>query len=72
MLRYKSDNGYTGVMDWGNFMGFRHIDLSIYDNDTHKMVYHSTLEPLDELYTMEKLKEEIENFPEFYAILLSK
>ena len=30
---YKSNNGYTGVFEEGDFFGYKHWDLSIFDKD---------------------------------------
>ena len=69
MLKYESDNGYTGTMEYGNFRGYKHIDLFIRESKTNHLVFHRSYEPNKEIYTMEKLKEEVEGFPELYKLL---
>ena len=58
---YKSDNGYTGTFKEGNFCGFKHYDLTIFDPEG-KFVFHATYtEPI----TYDDLKDEVDNYPEF-------
>lgn len=62
---YKSENGYTGIMSKGNFMGFKHWDLNILDKDG-SLAYHATLtDPLPH----KDFKREIDDFPETLAVL---
>lgn len=62
---YKSENGYTGILEKGNFMGFKHWDLSILDKDG-SLAYHATLQ---KAYSHEDFKREIDDFPETLAVL---
>lgn len=64
---YKSDNGYTGVMEKEIFLGYEHYDLMIYDIDNN-MVFHTSYE---EPLTLEELKDEVDGFPEFQNLLLT-
>ena len=56
---YKSDNGYTGIMEKGRFMGIKHWDLSILDPDGH-LAYHATLtDPMPH----KDFKRDVDDFP---------
>ena len=59
-MKYTSDNGYTGTMHKGNFLGYKHWDFTIFDKNG-KFVFHSTL---SEPYTEEEFKAEVDKFPE--------
>lgn len=59
-MKYTSDNGYTGTMEKGNFLGMKHWDFTVFDKDGRR-VFHSTL---PKPYTEEKFKEEVDEFPE--------
>ena len=63
-MKYTSPNGYTGVMEKGNFFGYKHWDFTIYKDG--KMIYHATL---SKPYTEEEMKKQVDGFPEFYQIL---
>ena len=63
-MKYTSENGYTGVMEKGNFFGFKHWDFTIYKDN--RMVFHSTL---SKPYTEEEMKREVDNFPKFLKML---
>ena len=61
-MTYRSNNGLTGVFEKGNFFGYKHYDLTIFETDTKLMIYHATYtEPI----TFEVLKAEVEGLPEF-------
>ena len=60
-MTYTSDNGYTGTMHKGNFLGMKHWDFTIFDKDGD-MVFHATLKSP---YSEERFKKEVDNFPEF-------
>ena len=62
---YKSDNGYTGIMEKGNFMGFKHWDLTILGSDGH-VKYHATLQ---KALSHADFKREIDDFPETLEVL---
>lgn len=63
MLRYNSNNGYFGTFNKSTFCGRDHYDLTIHRIDTNEMCYHATYtEPI----TLRELKEQVDNFPEFY------
>ena len=64
-MKYTSDNGYTGTMKKGNFLGMKHWDFTIFDKDG-RMVFHSTLSLP---YTEEKFKAEVDSFPETLELL---
>ena len=64
---YKSENGYTGIMEKGNFMGFKHWDLTILGPDGH-VKYHATL---TDAYSHADFKKEVDDFPETLAVLNS-
>ena len=67
-IEYTSENGYRGIMSPGNFLGFKHWDLSIFDPDG-KFVYHATLE---EKLPTDEFVERVDEFPQFRQMLLSK
>lgn len=56
---YKSENGYTGIMEKDNFYGFKHWDLTILDSDGH-VIYHATL---DKALSHKDFKREVDDFP---------
>ena len=60
-MKYTSDNGYTGTMHKGNFMGMKHWDFSIFDKDG-RFVFHSTL---SNPYTKKEMKKRVDEFPVF-------
>lgn len=62
---YKSENGYTGIMEKGNFMGFKHWDLTILGPDGH-VKYHATLQ---KAYSHADFKKEVDDFPETLSVL---
>ena len=62
---YTSPNGYTGVVEKDNFMGFKHWDLSIFD-EKGKFVFHATW---GDKPTETELKEQVDSFPEFRKML---
>ena len=64
-MKYTSDNGYTGTMHKGNFLGMKHWDFTIYDKDG-RMVFRSTLESP---YSEEEFKAEVDKFPETREML---
>lgn len=64
-MKYTSDNGYTGTMHKGNFLGMKHWDFTIFNKDG-RMVFHSTLESP---YSEEEFKEEVDKFPETLKML---
>lgn len=57
---YKSDNGYTGHLIEGNFLGMKHWDFTIFKDG--KMKFHAALK---KPYSDEELKEQVDGFPEF-------
>lgn len=59
-MNYTSDNGYTGTMHKGNFLGMKHWDFTIFDKDG-KMVFHSTLKSP---YSEEEFKKRVDDFPD--------
>lgn len=66
-MKYTSKkNGYTGIVEKGNFPGIgKHWDYTVF-NDKGKFVYHATLEgPMSK----EALQEDVDNFPEFIKML---
>ena len=64
---YKSENGYTGMMLKGRFMGIKHWDSSILDPDKH-LVYHATLsDPMPH----KDFKREVDDFPLTLEVLNS-
>lgn len=64
---YKSENGYTGIMEKGNFMGFKHWDLSILDKNG-RLAYHATLsDPMPH----KDFKREVDDFPLTLEVLTS-
>ena len=65
---YTSPNGYTGVVEKDTFMGFKHWDLSIFD-EKGKFVYHATW---GNKPTETELKEQVDGFPEFVKMLEEK
>lgn len=63
---YKSHNGLTGVFEKGNFFGYKHYDLTVFETDTKQMIFHATYsEPI----TFEDLKKEVDGLPEFLETL---
>ena len=62
---YTSPNGYTGVVEKDTFMGFKHWDLSIFD-EKGKFVYHATW---GDKPTETELKEQVDDFPGFIKML---
>ena len=64
---YKSENGYTGIMEKGNFFGFKHWDLTILGPDGH-VKYHATL---SEAMNHKDLKREVDDFPLTLEVLNS-
>lgn len=65
-MTYKSKNGLTGVFEKGNFFGYKHYDLTVFETDTKQMIYHATYgEPI----TFEELKTEVDGLPEFLETL---
>ena len=65
---YTSPNGYTGVVIKDTYMGFKHWDLSIFD-EKGKFVFHATK---SEKPTEKELKEEVDDFPRFRKMLEEK
>ena len=64
-MKYTSDNGYTGTMHKGDFLGMKHWDFTIYDKDG-RMVFHSTLKSP---YSEEEFQAEVDKFPETLKML---
>ena len=65
MLRYNSNNGYTGTFTKHKsiIFGWEHYDLHIFRTDTNEVYLHATYkEPI----TLRELKEQVDNFPEFH------
>lgn len=61
-MTYKSSNGLTGVFEKGNFFGYKHYDLTVFETDTKQFIFHATYtEPI----TFEDLKAEVDKLPEF-------
>lgn len=61
-MTYRSSNGLTGVFEKGNFFGYKHYDLTIFETDTKQFMFHATYtEPI----TFEDLKKEVDGLPEF-------
>ena len=61
-MTYRSNNGLTGVFEKGNFFGYKHYDLTIFQTDTKQMIYHATYtEPI----TLEGLKKKVDGLPKF-------
>lgn len=59
---YKSNNGLTGVFEKGNFFGYKHFDLTVFETDTKRVIYHATHE---KEITFKELKEQVDTLPEF-------
>ena len=64
-MNYTSDNGYTGTMHKGNFLGMKHWDFTIYDKDGD-FVFHSTLK---NPYSEEEFKKRVDEFPDLLKAL---
>lgn len=64
---YKSENGYTGIMEKGSFCGFEHWDLTILGPDEH-VKYHATLQ---KAYSHADFKKEVDDFPITLEVLNS-
>lgn len=65
-MTYKSNNGLTGVFEKGNFFGYKHYDLTIFETDTKHIIYHATY---TKSITFENLREQVDTLPEFLEIL---
>lgn len=61
-MTYKSHNGLTGVFEKGNFFGYKHYDLTVFETNTKRMFYHATFE---EPITFVELKKQVDILPEF-------
>ena len=61
-MTYKSKNGLTGVFEKGNFFGYKHYDLTVFETDTKQFIFHATY---TESITFEELKEQVDTLPEF-------
>ena len=61
VIEYKSENGYTGKL-------YGKSSLSIY-NSIGREVMHTCFRTIN---TLEELKQEVENFPEFLRVLSNK
>jgi len=61
-MTYKSHNGLTGVFEKGNFFGYKHYDLTVFETKTKQLYYHATFE--DEI-TFDELKKQVDTLPEF-------
>lgn len=68
MMKYTSDNGYTGTLSKGNFLGMKHWDYTVYD-ESGQMVFHAAL---SEPYTEDQLEKEVDEFPDFLELLRSR
>ena len=65
-MKYNSHNGYTGIFEKGNFFGYEHYDLTIFETETKQFCFHATYrEPI----TFDELKKQVDTFPEFYKRL---
>lgn len=67
MMKYTSDNGYTGTLSEGIFLGMQHWDYTVRDK-SGQMVFHTAL---SEPYTEDQLKKEVDGFPDFLELLCS-
>ena len=63
VIKYKSDNGYTGIL-------YGKSSMSIY-NPEGKEVFHTGFRK-KEINSLEALKEQVDTFPEFQELLSSK
>ena len=61
-MTYKSKNGLTGVFEKGNFFGYKHYDLTVFETDTKRVIYHATFE---KEISFKELKEQVDTLPEF-------